>query len=273
MSENIIKQKNVSKLDYKSESFSDLFSHIKIQTNNVCTRKCNFCYYGNKLDEKLDADVLSSEVVYKVLDELSELKFDGRLSFFEINEPLTDKRIFDFIAYAKKKIPLAWQMLITNGDLLTSDIINNLFSSGLNKLYISVYDSKSMEKISKTVGENIENNKNIEIMDLRSEKFVDNRGGHLDNYNEADKIDKFLIAPCEKLYKIMNIRPSGNVVSCSADFYEDNILGNIYEEGVKEIWFGEKYRNFRKHLDNCERDFSSLCLKCNYKGSGGYFSK
>ncbi len=93
MSKDLITQKQVNSLPYKAEKFNTLFEHIKIQTNNICTRMCPFCYFGNKIDPRVSGQILKTDVVYQLIDELAALGYSGRLSFFEINEPLTDARI------------------------------------------------------------------------------------------------------------------------------------------------------------------------------------
>lgn len=115
--------------------------------------------------------------------------------------------------------------------------------------------------------------KKVCFMNLIKEFFIDNRGGNIKKYKKADVLKESYKLPCEKVYKILNIKPSGKVVSCSADFYEVNILGNVFYQSVKEIWLGKDFKKFRKSLDSGDRNFSKLCKKCNYLGSGGYFIK
>lgn len=273
MSKDLINQEETEKLPYCSENFNSLFEHIKIQTNNLCTRKCPYCYYGNKVDLSISNQFLPSDYVYKVVDELAELGYSGRLGFFEINEPLTDKRIYNFIEYASKKLPSAWQMLITNGDLLTLESLRRLFEAGLKKLYISIYDQEALSRLVALREMNPLYFLDVEFMNFTNEIFIDNRGGSLDNYELSEKLKQSVSRPCERVYKIMYVRPSGNVVSCASDFYEANILGNVSNQSLKEIWFGNKYKELRKELDNGNRDYSTLCAKCNYGGKGGFFNK
>lgn len=83
---------------------TELFPHILIQTNNKCTRRCEFCLYGMK-DIKIEDHVMPDWLFRKIIQELNQIDYSGRISLFEINEPLTDPRIIDMVRYAKKTFP------------------------------------------------------------------------------------------------------------------------------------------------------------------------
>jgi MoaA/NifB/PqqE/SkfB family radical SAM enzyme len=244
---------------------NSLFKHVKIQTNNLCTRKCPWCYFGQKKYKQKDA-WLEGELVYKMIDELKDLNFQGRLGLFEANEPLTDPRICDFIGYAREKLPNAFHMLITNGDLLDKKILNELFEAGLDKLLVSAYEYKILKKIEQ-IKESSPHKEKTEIMDLINGCFYDNRGGNVE-WKDAPTPETPLQADCDRVHKMLYIKPSGKAVSCISDFYEINIVGDVRNSSLFDIWFGEEFQKIRSRLDNKDRSFSSLCAKCNYPGQG-----
>ena len=61
---------------------------------------------------------MSTELFEKILFELEELDYAGKLSVFSNNEPFLDERIIDFHKYAREKVPKAFINLFTNGSLL-----------------------------------------------------------------------------------------------------------------------------------------------------------
>ena len=73
------------------------------------------------------------------LSQLSELKYSNRLSFYNNNEPFLDKRIYSFIKLARKKLPNVFLELKTNGKGLKLENILEIFSNGLDYLYINDY--------------------------------------------------------------------------------------------------------------------------------------
>ena len=54
----------------------------------------------------------------KIIQELSELEYSGRLGMFSNNEPFLDSRIEDLTKYAREKLPNAVIYLYTNGTVL-----------------------------------------------------------------------------------------------------------------------------------------------------------
>jgi len=242
-----------------------LFEHVKIQTNNLCTRKCPYCYFGNCPDpEKIE---LSEYQFKKIVDNLSDLKFRGRIGYFETNEPLTDSRIFDFISYSKRKNPEAWHMIASNGDLLDIAKLKLLFDSGLDEIKISTYDHAAF---SKAEGFRSATSYNIEILDQRQPVILDNRGGNIE-YGEYSSPAEPLKSGCDRIHKVLCIRPSGNIVSCCCDFNEQNIFGSINDSRLEEIWSSDPFEKFRTVIDGGDRTASPLCSKCNYAGQGGFF--
>src|SRR3989339_1040105 len=62
----------------------DLFKHIKIQTNYMCTRKCSFCHYG--LERSPVKQNINEKLFKRIINELASISYSGILSLYEINE-------------------------------------------------------------------------------------------------------------------------------------------------------------------------------------------
>lgn len=60
---------------------------------------------------------------------------------------------------------------------------------------------------------------------------------------------------CIVPWAAMDVTASGDVAPCHV-FY-DLVLGNLYEHSIKEIWNGEKYKEFRKYME--ENNLMSIC--------------
>ena len=62
---------------------------------------CQFCNWNARKDKET---VMPENIVYRLVDEASSLNSGCEsINFSQFNEPLLDKRIFDFISYTKKK--------------------------------------------------------------------------------------------------------------------------------------------------------------------------
>ena len=71
---------------------------------------------------------------------------------------------------------------------------------------------------------------------------------------------------CNLIYSVCVINSDGSVVPCCYDAYSHFIMGNVFEESLKNIWKGDKYRNFRKTL---RKDRKSISI-CNICSEGRY---
>jgi radical SAM protein with 4Fe4S-binding SPASM domain len=66
---------------------------------------------------------------------------------------------------------------------------------------------------------------------------------------------------CSQISNVMVINTDGSVVPCCYDLYNKHILGNVFEEKLKDIWKGEKYRAFRERIKK-DRKKIEICNIC-----------
>ena len=66
-------------------------------------------------------------------------------------------------------------------------------------------------------------------------------------------------AGCGRPYNLTYITSSGNVLSCcfapfghrsAREYYEERVLGNVFEESIERIWHGERYEAFRRAFES-----------------------
>jgi len=83
-------------------------------------------------------------------------------------------------------------------------------------------------------------------------------GKEIDRTNLFPNLKKICPIPFYSLC----ISANGDVLACCIDWNEKTKIGNIKEETLSEIWFGEKLKAFRKlHIDGkkCENDSCKNC--------------
>ena len=89
----------------------------------------------------------------KIIKDLKEINFNNRLSLYNNNEPLLDKRIFEMIEICRKELPNCFIEIKTNARSLTFEKLLQLFNSGLDYLYINDYvDESSFKSKPQSVG-------------------------------------------------------------------------------------------------------------------------
>ena len=249
---------------------SPTFRAINIETTNTCTKSCSFCYFGN-IENKPPRKLMDEELFNKIVQELVDMKFKGRISLYEINEPMIDPRIFDFTKLIREKLPDSFQMIQSNGDLLNHEKIEKLFEAGLDKLIINAYNKKNLEKITAMLDSFDYKGRNIVMYDKTKpyvKRMYTSRAGNIEEFKKKIKKE-----PCELVYVQMIVKSNGEVVSCVNDMWSKQIMGNLNDNTVSEIWFGEKFEFLRKNLEKGNRDCSNLCKQCDYAGAGGYLKQ
>lgn len=76
---------------------------------------------------------------------------------------------------------------------------------------------------------------------------------------DMEKLNK---QSCGTLWKALVIQSDGTVITCSDDFSSKDILGNITDESIIDVWHGEKFNAFRqKHVEQGRNAFDK-CKDC-----------
>ena len=128
---------------------------VHIETTNRCNFKCVFCPESDDSYQELAGGYSSMafEDFKRIVDELSVLGQHPRMiNFFVMGEPLMNKRIAEYISYAREVLPQSILVLSTNGALLTENKFQPLCDSGLDFLRISIFgqDNEAHQKNTQT---------------------------------------------------------------------------------------------------------------------------
>jgi radical SAM protein with 4Fe4S-binding SPASM domain len=84
----------------------------------------------------------------------------------------------------------------------------------------------------------------------------------IDNDIQKKKCEPNQRKACSDLWNKMVFDCNGNVVLCGYDFQRNNLLGNIMDKSIREIWHGAVLNNVRKKHINKEYSSISICSNC-----------
>lgn len=253
-----------ARIEYKVEEYAKtnhMFHHIEIETINRCNMSCEFCPVNKNVDSR-EKKIMDEKLFKKIIDELADMNYSGRIALFSNNEPLLDDRIMEFHRYTRKKLPNARMHLFTNGTLMTLDIFKEL-AEILDELIIDNYNQdlkliKPCEEIVEYCKEHPELIEKVTI-DLRKPKeILTSRGGDAPNRKQkyADGTVKCIL-PFQQLV----IRPDGKVSLCCNDPLGKCTLGDLSKESILDVWNGEPYKMVRNALINGRENFEH-CKYC-----------
>jgi radical SAM protein with 4Fe4S-binding SPASM domain len=75
---------------------------------------------------------------------------------------------------------------------------------------------------------------------------------------------------CPWLYYSITIQANGDVVPCCRDPHGRQIVGNLLEQSLEEVWNGPKLKAFRRAVLSCQKDVD-ICRLCPGEGLGPLF--
>lgn len=263
-------------LEYLKKGTMVLPRIIHIETRSKCNGLCGFCPASATTDKRKDI-YMPDEFIKKIINELHELNYPNRLSFYNNNEPFLDERIFKIIKLARNKLPKTYLELKSNGKVLTTKNILRIFNFGLDMLYINDYSSngqfnKNIQEIRKDLkrirrfkghlkGDQYFNRIKISLRGLNIIKRT--RAGNSPNKQYKGKP---MQKACFRPFEMMTINPKGDVSVCSEDFYCTINMGNIRKQTLFEIWTSKEWNDLRNKLLIGDRSCTDACSKCDYKG-------
>ena len=253
--------------DSENEMIS--LSSIEIETVNRCNNDCSFCPV-NRNDDIRQLRYMDKALFEKIISDLEAINYSGVISLFSNNEPLIDKRILDFISFAKKKLPNATHALFTNGLLLNRDkyvvltelldflVIDNYNDDlRLNPNVQEIYESSS----------DVYNGCKVLVQNRKKNQILLNRGTLSPNQEAQNTIYS---SPCILPYIQMVVRPDGKVSRCCQDAYGNETMGDLNNQTVSEIWYGDKFNSLRREVHN-GRNERKFCKNCDIIGLTNYF--
>ena len=129
--------------DPNSENITETLKKLYIEPTSKCNLACTMCFRRTWIDEEFSDMKLSvfENIINTMPDSVVTVFFGG------MGEPLYHKDIIYMVKSASNKGKRV--ELLTNGTLLSQEMITNLFDAGLNMLWVSIdsFDTEGYENI------------------------------------------------------------------------------------------------------------------------------
>jgi len=259
-------------------------THIEIQTTTYCGAQCSFCPH-HSLHSTMNMGFMDEKLFYRIIDECSEHAVKQISPYFNA-EPLTDKRIFDFIRYIAYRCPSVNIELSITGQLLNSEVREQLLRAPLGELRISSMGVRAEDYHRLMPGVSFEDAlENIKsffdafnrlasrpydayivtldgILDReggkKNKEFWEDRGvrirsweavsraGNVSNWKGLHHGQSIYGCHSARNTHWMSILYNGSCVLCCMDWKSEIILGYTSAKTLKEIWESEEYSKIRE---------------------------
>ncbi len=114
-----------------------LFTVVELEVNALCNRVCDYCPIAVLPKVPKVPKLMSEEVLERALEELCRIEFRGRISYHFYNEPLVRKDLARIVRRVREVLPGAFQLLYSNGDLLTDARHAELLDAGIDHVLVT----------------------------------------------------------------------------------------------------------------------------------------
>jgi radical SAM protein with 4Fe4S-binding SPASM domain len=271
-------------------------NHVDIETSSACDMRCPMCYtVTDKFKQLVKPRLMKFELFKKIVDECAANNvFSIRVSLR--GEPFLHPQIVEMIRYAKGS-GIKEVASLTNGLKLTPERFAELVDIGMDWLTIS-FDGmgETYERIRKPAkfDEAVEKIRQYRAIKERKgsakpaikvqsvwtyiqddpEAFYDlfaplvdqvAANPEIDFGVEEDQIEYLDDFTCPTLWQRLVIGADGQVLMCINDEYGRQIIGDLNQQTIGEIWNGEELRQVRQiHLRKAGHRELTPCKTCIY---------
>ena len=225
------------------------FTMAEVEINSRCNRKCPYCPNSVLPVSNVPA-LMKPAVLGRIVDELMRVDFAGRISYHFYGEPLLHPNLLDITSMVTRRLPKVRQIVYTNGDLLTEELHQRLMKSGVARFIVTSHDRKPVP------------NRINQVVLFPEDLNLTNRGGAV-SLSYYVKLKQPLDAPCFAPSSMLIVTITGDILSCYEDAQRTQVMGNIMENSIDEIWFSAKFQSVRERLVHGDRHVTPVCNVCN----------
>lgn len=272
-------------------------THLEIEASSACQMRCPMCKTTEMIKNGIKFQgFMNMELYKKIIDEcVREPLFSIKLSWR--GEPLLNPNIVKMVSYAKNK-GIKDVAFLSNGERLNPKLTEELVNAGLDWISISfdgmgeTYNKirkpaifeETVEKIRyiKEYKDKLKREKPlIRIQSVHSairdqeaeflklwESIADRVNFIADQKRSLDQKDyrHDLSYICPSPWQRMCIAWDGKVAQCYGDYMMGNVLGDVNEKSIKEIWHDKPFNELRALMKSSRKLVTKPCRTCSDGG-------
>ncbi len=235
----------------------ELFKIIEIEINSYCNLSCSYC--PNREFQRKEKGTMSLEQYQHIMGQLEDLNFVGRISHEFYGEPTLHPQFDRIVSLTKEALPHSKVELYSNATKLDLKLLQELLEAGVDEFIITKHEGQELIEFEQALRDLGPGQKEKITYRNHESIYKTNRGGSLPDIGS----ERQSLLPCQIPSFLAAITVKGNVLPCFEDFFQQQEMGNVFEEHLGEIWFGEKFTQFRNDLKRGLRHKYPLCKDCN----------
>jgi 8-amino-3,8-dideoxy-alpha-D-manno-octulosonate transaminase len=231
---------------------------VEIEINSNCNLRCSYC--PNSIEGYASTKEMNKSVYETLLKQLKDEGYKGKLAFDFYNEP-TDTPSFDwFVSTANEILPNSFLSLYTNGTkILDRKMLEGMIDNGVDEILITKHEGIKKLPIESFYHDLAFSVKSKVTVRSHDDLTLTNRSGTLNVGTTED----YSSSPCSIPAMMLTVTVDGDVLPCFEDAYRKEVLGNIKEHNVIDIWNNPKSNEFKCELAKGNRSNFDICKNCN----------
>lgn len=226
---------------------ADMFSAVELEVGSRCNRRCSYCPVATNPRPAVPVK-MPERVFQRVVDQLVQVRFSGRLSYHFYNEPLLRKDLDRLVSVVHERLPNVLQVLYTNGDLLDDDRYERLRTAGIDYFIVTLHSGGEFPS------------RSFQIVQRSEQLVLTNRGGVLTHLPLP--LRATLVTPCHAPGELLMVSVTGDVLLCYEDANRHHVMGNVTDMSIREIWTSRRFTELRRSLADGRREILPMCASC-----------
>lgn len=263
-------------------------NEARIEISTMCNYTCIFCPHKDKFSRK--KEIMPNTLFNNILNKIKQEKNIKIITLSGLGEMLIDKDFLYKIKLAKKAGYIV--NILTNGSLLTNEIIKKLEILELDSIRLSLHTTnpkqykqitgasedthhKVSETIERLINSSIEFIISCDIVDINKDdvqNIIDKYSNRVDlleiwkphnwvsfaSYRENNKVKK----TCGRPFKgPLQIQVDGTMNMCCFDYNGELYIGDLKTQTIKEVYNSDEY-NYIKECHTTGNMKDLICKDC-----------
>ena len=280
-------------IEQAKKLFKKNIKSVEIGTHNFCNRTCTFCPLSTKdVHRKNPRKIkyMDKIMFQRIMEQLSEIDFDGRIDFSRYHEPLSDRKdIVNKCRITNYYLPKAKISINTNSDYLDREYLDELINYGyVDHIAIQAYLKNGVNEyddmaIFKRINQIC---KRIKVKEIKPDEYKDKdwiryklpkikSTIHARNYwkNGQNRAGTVLFLnykrtePCKSMNTGVFIEYDGSMTICcdmlTPEIHKKWAVGDLKEEpNIFLNYASDYYQEFKKRINNADWFEGSPCINC-----------
>jgi len=262
---------------------------VQIELVEGCNLRCAMCGLNGIRGKNNDYKFMEATTLVSLVDQMVKLGWNPRVEFAMHGEPSIHPNFVDMIANVRQRAPRYHIMMTSNGGgfLRKPGPLANVqgaFNAGLNTLALDDYENaKLVPKIRDAVAGKLSSD--IEVFEYPENPDGNPHGRHrgkklvfVQDLTNATKGTHSHVnthcgagSPpndhghgkrCAKPFRELSVRWDGSVAGCCNMWRGFYHCGNIFTDGLEEVWNGKAFGALRVAMYHGRRDLVKECSGC-----------